>query len=419
MQSPSSRSLTVGYVVSTWPRLSQTFVLNEIVALERLGLCIRIFSIKDPDGEPVHGRVAQVRADVTYLTLVRQWQPIAWANLSLACIRPGLYFKNLVRALRYWRWAVIRAYFQASYLASLLRRWPVTHLHAHFCTAPALVGMFASELSGVPYSFTAHARDIYVDTHPALLRAEMQGAKAVITVSEYNRKHLSTQINPAANGKVQCIHNGLDLDQFPFHCPVLVHSRPPVILSVARLIEKKGLGDLIDTAGILKERGCSFHLEIIGDGPLLESLRTQVEQLGLLDRVKLLGAQPQEVVRLAYQRAAIFALPCVVTAEGDRDGIPTALVEAMASGVGVVSTPVSGIPELIDHGRDGLLVAPNNPNMLAQALERLLTDSELLNCLTHAARAKVEKHFSIDRSSRQLLSLFEHGGLREEKHAVV
>ena len=122
MQSPSSRSLTVGYVVSTWPRLSQTFVLNEIVALERLGLCIRIFSIKDPDGEPVHGRVAQVRADVTYLTLVRQWQPIAWANLSLACIRPGLYFKNLVRALRYWRWAVIRAYFQASYLASLLRR---------------------------------------------------------------------------------------------------------------------------------------------------------------------------------------------------------------------------------------------------------------------------------------------------------
>ena len=179
------------------------------------------------------------------------------------------------------------------------------------------------------------------------------------------------------------------------------------------------IGDLIDTAGILKERGCSFHLEIIGDGPLLESLRTQVEQLGLLDRVKLLGAQPQEVVRLAYQRAAIFALPCVVTAEGDRDGIPTALVEAMASGVGVVSTPVSGIPELIDNGRDGLLVAPNNPNMLAQALERLLTDSELLNCLTNAARAKVEKHFSIERSSRQLLSLFQHGGLREEKHAVV
>src|SRR5437867_756664 len=320
MQSPSSRSLTVGYVVSTWPRLSQTFVLNEIVALERLGLCIRIFSIKDPDGEPVHGRVAEVRGDVTYLTFVRQWQPIAWASLSLACLRPGLYFKNLVRALRYRRWAVIRAYFQASYLASRLRRWPVTHLHAHFCTAPALVGMFASELSGVPYSFTAHARDIYVDTHPALLRAEMQGAKAVITVSEYNRKHLSTQINPAANGKVQCIHNGLDLDQFPFHCPVLVHSRPLVILSVARLIEKKGLGDLIDAAGILKERGCSFHLEIIGDGPLLENLRTQVEQRGLLDRVKLLGAQPQEVVRLAYQRAAIFALPCVVTAEGDRDG---------------------------------------------------------------------------------------------------
>ena len=413
------RNSTVGYVVSTWPRLSQTFVLTEIIALERLGLPLRIFSIKDPAEEPIHASVAQVRAKVTYLSLPRRWKPIVRANLSLACFLPGLYFKNLLQALRYRRPAVVRGFFQAAYLADLLRREPVAHLHAHFSTAPTLVAMFASELTGIPYSFTAHARDIYVDTQPELLRVEMQCAKTVITVSQYNQRHLSNQVSPPTNGKVQCIYNGLDLGQFRLRRPARFDSSVPVILSVARLVDKKGLGDLIAAARILRERGCSFHLEIIGSGPLEQVLRAQIEQLGLRNRVTLLGAQPQKMVRLAYQRADIFVLPCVVTAEGDRDGIPTVLVEAMASGVPVVSTPVSGIPELIDPERDGLLVEPNSPNLLADALERLLGDPGLQNRLARAARVKVEERFSISHSASQLLSVFQHGGLREEKHAAV
>jgi len=147
-------------------------------------------------------------------------------------------------------------------------------------------------------------------------------------------------------------------------------------------------------------------LEIIGTGPLRETLKAQAKRLGLEDRVTLLGAQPYEAVRLAYRRAAVFALPCRVAADGDRDGIPNVLLEAVASGVPVVSTPVSGIPELIECDRSGLLVEPNNPGMLADALDRILTSPELRARLTEAARAKLDEHFSLDRCSARLLALF-------------
>ena len=414
MASKSVRSATVGYIVSTWPRLSQTFVLNEIVALERLGVPLRIFSAKDPGGEPVHAEVAKVRAEVTYLSLGCRWKRVLWANLWLAHDLPGRYARTLLKALRYCRWGVVRRFFQAVYLSNLLRREPLTHLHAHFATAPALVAMFTHELTGIPYTFTAHARDIYVDSQPGLLRAEMERAKAVITVSEYNRRYLLSRVSPASKGKVYRIYNGLDLRQFKFRYPCASDLGPPVILSVGRLIEKKGLAGLIVASAILRQRGRCFTLEIIGAGPLRKALEAQVKQLHLEDRVKLLGAQPQELIRLAYQRATVFALPCVITAEGDRDGIPTVLLEAMASGASVVSTSVSGIPELIDGQREGLLVSPNNPFMLADALDRLLTDPELRQRLALAARAKVEACFTIERSSQQLLDLFQHAVANED-----
>jgi hypothetical protein len=156
----SERPPIVGYVVSTWPRLSQTFVLREILAVERLGVSVRIFSTKDPDGEPIHGDVAQVRAGVTYLTLRRHCKQALRANLPLVRAAPALYARTLLAALRYRRWDVLRRLFQAGYLTDLLRREPVDHLHAHFATAPALVAMFTHQLRGVPYTFTAHARDI-------------------------------------------------------------------------------------------------------------------------------------------------------------------------------------------------------------------------------------------------------------------
>ena len=399
---------TVGYVVSTWPRLSQTFVLTEVVALERCGVPLRIFSVKDPGGEPVHAKVAQVRAEVTYLSF-RRWKHIVRANLQLAREVPGRYARTLLRAVTYGRFGVVRRFFQAGYLAQLLRCAPVGHLHAHFATAPTLLAMFASELTGIPYTFTAHARDIYVDTQHKLLRREIEAAHAVVTVSEYNRKYLETQISPSSSRKVHCIYNGLDLADFTFRWPRMADPGPPVILSVARLIPKKGIGDLIEAAAILKQQGRACKLEIIGSGPLRSELENRVAQLSLGDCVEFKGPQPQESVSSAYQRASIFALPCVVTEDGDRDGIPTVVLEAMASGLPVVSTPVSGIPELIDSSRDGVLAPPNNPAKLAEALDQLLADPPLRDRLARAAREKIESQFLVERSSRQLLKLFDNG----------
>ena len=404
--------LTVGYVVSTWPRLSQTFVLTEVVALERSGVPLRIFSVKDPGGEPVHAKVDQVRAEVTYLSFRCAWKHIVRANLRLARNLPGRYGRALWHAIGYGRFGIVRRFFQAGYLASLLLDEPVGHLHAHFATAPTLVAMFVSELTGIPYTFTAHARDIYVDTQHRLLRKEIDQARAVVTVSEYNREYLKREISPSSNGKIHCIYNGLDLDDFDFHWPRASDPGPPVILSVARLIRKKGLEDLIQAAAILKQRGRVFKMEIVGSGPLRNALENQVSQLSLSDCVKFSGAQPQESVSAAYGRASIFALPCIVTEDGDRDGIPTVVLEAMASGVPVVSTPVSGIPELIDSFRDGVLVPPNDPFTLAHALDLLLSDPELRDYLARSARVKIESEFLVEQSSKQLLTLFQNGDAR-------
>src|SRR2546427_3614158 len=418
MQADSTQSPTVGYIVSAWPRLSETFILNEVLAVERSGGSLRIFSIKDPDGEPVHARVAQVRAPVTCLSLRRHWKSALQANLRLLCRQPGRYCRALLQALRYRRWGVLQRFFQAGYLAHELSREPVAHLHAHFAHAPAPVAMFTHQLTGIPYTFTAHAKDIYIKTPPELLRAEAQQAQAVITCTEYNRQYLSTQIGPASDGKLHCIYHGLDASQFQFAWPRVSDAGPPVILSVARLVEKKGLSDLIVAAGILRRRGRRFQVEIIGNGPLRQALEAQVMQLGLSDRVKLLGVQTYDMVCLAYQRASIFALPRMVTADGDRDGLPNVLLEAMGSGVPVVSTPVSGIPELIESERDGLLVPPSNPARLAEALDRLLTSPQLRERLARAARAKIEAQFSIHRSSTQLMALFEQRGTDEGSLSV-
>ncbi len=309
--------------------------------------------------------------------------------------------------MRYRRRVFVRRFFQAGYLAEILSGEPVAHLHAHFANDPTLVAMFTHHLTGIPYSFTAHAKDIYVKTPPELLRTEAQQAKAVITCTEYNRKYLVNQVGLTSNGKLHCIYHGLDLSQFKFERPRDSQRGAPIILSVARLVEKKGLNDLVCAADVLRRRGRCFQVEIIGDGPLRQGLEAQIMQLGLTGRVRLLGPLPHESVCSAYQRASIFALPCIVAADGDRDGIPNVLPEAMASGVPVVATPVSGIPELIEAELHGLLVPPNSPVQLAEALDRLLTQPELCGRLARAARHKVENCFSVERGASRLLALFQ------------
>jgi glycosyltransferase involved in cell wall biosynthesis len=265
--------------------------------------------------------------------------------------------------------------------------------------------MLAHRLSGIPYAFTAHAKDIYL-SDPETFRAKLEGARAVVTCTQYNRDFLSKQYGRLGDGKILCVYHGIDVSQFNFSLSVKAEFGEPVILSVARLVEKKGLGDLITATHLLRNRGRAFQVEIIGSGPQRETLKAQAKRLELADRVKLSGAQAHDIVCAAYQRASVFVLPCVIAANGERDGIPNVLLEAMASGVPVVSTPVSGIPELIESGVDGLLVPPNDPAAVAEAIEKLLTSSQLRESLACAARAKIESLFSLDTSAERLLALF-------------
>jgi len=296
-------------------------------------------------------------------------------------------------------------FFEAAYLADILSRSPADQLHAHFASTPALVALYTHRLCGIPYTFTAHAKDIYV-SDPNTFRDKLKEARAVVTCTQYNHRFLSQQYGPLCDGKVRSIYHGLDVSQFNFRPPSELDSGEPLILSVARLIEKKGLGHLIAAADILRRRGRNFHLEIIGSGPQRKVLQAQAKQLGLEDWIELLGAQAHDVVCRAYQRASVFVLPSVIASNGDRDGIPNVLLEAMASGVPVVSTPVSGIPELIEPGVDGLLVPPNDPQALAEAIEQLFASKELRVKIARAARAKIESSFSLNASAERLLALF-------------
>ena len=400
----------VAYIVKAWPRLSETFVLNEIISLEQHGLRIRIFSVREPDAGPSHSKVPQVRASVTCLAFGPHWKQAVPANVRLFCRRPGRYLRVLLQAItmmviRHRRFAPPWHFFEAGYLVDILSRSPADHLHAHFASTPTHVALYAHRLCGIPYTFTAHAKDIYL-SDPETFRVKLEEARTVVTCTEYNREFLSKRYGPLCDGKVHRIYHGLDISEFDFKLSTRANSGEPMILSVARLVEKKGLEDLIAAADILRRLGRVFRLEIIGSGPQREVLKAQAKRLRLTDRVKLPGAQPHDVVCLAYQRASVFVLPCVIASDGDRDGIPNVLVEAMASGVPVVSTPVSGIPELVESGHDGLLVPPHDPAALAEAIDKLLASPELRESLARAARAKIESSFSLDASAERLLAIF-------------
>jgi glycosyltransferase involved in cell wall biosynthesis len=406
----SSDQRPIAYLVKGWPRLSETFILNEVIAIERRNIPLRIFSVKDPNNEPIHAKVAGVRASVTYISLARHWKAALLGNLRLLGRRPVSYLRTffyaILQAVIHLRFVVIRRFWQAGHLGNILLREPVAHLHAHFATSPAMVALLTHKLTGIPYTFTAHAKDIYVSPQK-LLRAKIEAAEAIITCTEYNRQYLLSEFGPSLNTKLHCIHHGLDLLEFEFRPSRMATRETPVVLAVARLVEKKGLGHLLTALDILRKRGRCVRAEIIGDGPLRGTLESQIRGLGLTDVVEFLGAQPHENVRLAYGRASLFVLPCTVAENGDRDGIPNVLLEAMASGVPVVSTEISGIPELIESERHGLLVPPNDPVRLADAMDRVLASAELPERLARTARSKIEAEFSLDHGTARLLAAFQ------------
>jgi glycosyltransferase involved in cell wall biosynthesis len=410
---PSRR---VAYLLKRFPKLSETFILHEILELERQGLDLHLFSIMNPDEEIVHADVSRVRAPVTYL-------PAGWrgtwamlrAHLALVWRGPRRYAGVGAYALQRrhstpftQRLAGVQYFWHAGWLARELEQAGVTHLHAHFAHIPGSVAHFVHLLTELPYSVTAHARDIYTSP-PDQLAIRLRAARFVVTCTGYNAQYLASLMGTAAAQRLHRIYHGVDLHKFdPKSRTAPGPRRPsdtPTILAVGRLVEKKGYPYLIDACRLLIDRGYDVRLRIVGGGALKDALRRHIAQVGLDERVELLGARSQDEVIELYRTATVFTLPCVVLENGDRDGIPNVLVEAMRLGLPVVSTAVSGIPELVVDEETGLLVPPRDAGALASALARLLDDAELRARLATGAAHRVACEFDLAANAATLKEL--------------
>lgn len=393
----------IGYVLKMFPRFSETFIVSEILALEEQGADLEIFSLRTPNDGRFHADLARVQAPVHYLQPGTLRAESLWSAVADYVATFGrLEDEHLEELLQ----TPPREAAQALDLACQVEENGVTHLHAHFGSVATTVARLAARLAGVEYTFTAHAKDIFhEEVDPIDLRRKLTDAAAVVTVSDFNLSHLEAEYGSAAR-RVHRVYNGIDLQEFEFRAERDRGAEPPLIAAVGRLVEKKGFEHLVDAVAMLRDREVDLQLEIAGAGPLAGSLAEQIAALGLQDSVRLLGPLPQDRVRELVCRATVFAAPCLVGADGNRDGLPTVLLEAMALGTPCVSTPVTGIPEAIEHERTGLLVPERDPIELAEALDHLLAEPGLRTRLALAARERIEEHFDVRKQASKVADLF-------------
>ena len=399
----------MAYVLKRYPRLTETFILNEIRAMERLGEPLHIFSLLPPEPPPHHPMVAEVRATVHAPPAAwrRKAQLVLNSHARMLCSSPGRYLRALGLALRrtlssrhpisLWR-----QFARAGVVADICRREGIRHIHAHFANAPTSVAHFAHRMSGIPFSFTAHAKDIYL-SRPEILRRHLHAAEFVATCTAYNAQFLRGLAPELDPRKIHLIYHGIDLQTFAQS----VYRERPVggmrrILAVGRLVPKKGHEDLIAACAVLRDQGVDFECEIVGSGPLHDALVAEVRRHRLNDRVRLCGPMTHRDLITRYRQADLFVLAPRIAEDGDRDGIPNVIAEAMAVGVPVVATDVSGIPELVRHGSTGLLAPSRDPTALAAAMRRVLGDEKLARDLAGTAREVLQREFDLWQTTRDL-----------------
>jgi glycosyltransferase involved in cell wall biosynthesis len=414
-------STRVAYLVKRFPRLSETFVLNEFLEVRELGLKTTLFALMDPGEKLVHRAARELMPEVQYVTIGgRPWHS-ARRLLRGAAAQVATDPRGLLRVL----WALLSVHrsmpslrhaIEGLWLARELRRMGVDHLHAHFAHSPAAVAYMARLAGGPPFSFTAHAKDLYT-TLPRNLVIRAKAATFVLTCTRFNSRFLHEML-PDVPTPIHVVHHGTDLRRFH---PSRRRPEPNLIVSVGRLVPKKGYPLMLEAMRLMATAGVSFRCEIYGGGPMREQLEKTISDFGLQNSIALHGARPQEEIAEAYARAAVFILAPVVVPDGDRDGIPNVLVEAMAAGVPVISTRISGIPELIDHGQNGLLVEPGDPAALADAAAQVLLDQEMAGRLAKAGRRTVERDFDLALNSRRVAELLGGSfiGASESSLAVV
>jgi glycosyltransferase involved in cell wall biosynthesis len=388
----------VGYVLKKFPRLSETFILSELLGVEAAGYDVRIFGHRPADDEPRHKDLAALRASVEVLAEDRK---------SVASVLDGAgtaraEIESLMQRLPEKQARGMVA--QGAVLAQAVRTRGLTHLHAHFMTVAARLVHVAHLLTGVPYTVTAHAKDIWrKDIDREFFARVAERAHALVTVSDDNARFLREDLLRGRKVRIERIYNGL-----PDSIGVLSLTREPdLIVAVGRLVEKKGFADLLRALALLRDAQVPCRCALIGDGeerPRLEALAAEL-QLG--EQVQILGLMPREDVLSLMARARVLALPCIRAADGNQDALPTVVLEALALGTPVVATPVGGIPEIVHHAVHGLIVPEGECEALARGLRTLLEDHTLWAQCSSAGPTQIEAHFRQRNTLPQLCALFE------------
>jgi glycosyltransferase involved in cell wall biosynthesis len=400
----------VAFVLKGYPRLSETFIAQEIAALERRGLDILIVSLRQPTDKRRHPVHEEIKAQLLYLPEYLLLEPL---RVLRAWIRQRKN-ANYIRARKLWLRDLardptpnrIRRFGQALVLANELPAG-ILHLHAHFLHTPASVTRYAAMLLELPWSGSAHAKDIWT-TPEWEKREKLASCDWLVTCTAGNRAHLDA-LAPA--GRVELVYHGIELSRFAFSIEKKPDKHgedpadPVVILSVGRLVEKKGTDILLQALALLPP-ALHWRLVHIGGGPLRNKLERLAAQLGLAARIDWRGAQAQQAVLAAYREADLFALASRVAGDGDRDGLPNVLAEAQSQGLACVATRVSAIPELIEEGSSGVLVDPENPSQLASSLAALIADPARRRALGEAGRQRVQAHFRLEPNIERLAQRF-------------
>ena len=381
----------IGYVLKMYPRFSETFIVSEILAREAAGEQIVIFSLRPPNDARFHPELARVQAPVIQVGRASSPRRL-WETWGAAMADPAL-ASGLSAHLPELAGAGVDDVEQALSVAMLAREHGVSHLHAHFASMATTVARLASLISAVPYSFTAHAKDIFHrDVDDEDLRRKLRDADHAVTISEYNRRHLRERFPGRDTAGLKLVRNGLEMQRFPYR-PRPELSAVPHLLGVGRLVEKKGFDQLIDAVHALREAGREVRADIVGDGPLRDELTEQIRALDLEEHVHLLGPRTQEEVRALLSRADLFVAPFVIADDGNADGLPTVLLEAMASGIPCVAASVTAVSEVIIDGRTGWLVPTGDTPALIDAVREALDPATDRLARTTAARELVAAHY--------------------------
>ncbi|WP_181272696.1 glycosyltransferase family 4 protein [Brevibacterium oceani] len=396
------------YVLKMYPRFSETFIVSEILAREAAGEDLVIFSLRPSTDTRFHPELARVRAEVIHIdrpsSARSYWQTFteAAADPHLTTSLPGhlgalaeLSHDDAIQALT---------------LARLALDHEVTHLHAHFASVATTVAKAASALTGIPYSFTTHAKDIFhEDVVLTDLARKTADADHVIAISDFNRRYLSRVLGPELADRVVVVRNGLELDRFPYRPKQGATGEAPSLLAVGRLVEKKGFAHLLDALALLRAQGTTCRLDLVGTGPLEDDLRSQARALGLDDLVTFHGALTQAEVRDMLADHDLLVAPFVIGSDGNADGLPTVLLEGMATGIPGIAGAVTAVPEVIDHGRTGWLIdgsdEQNIASTIAEVAAALRTNPAAIRAVTDAARDRVSRMHDSRVQARELARL--------------